>query len=146
MRALSAFSVAALTVAMTTGALAHVGIGPKQSRANSTQTYTIRVPAEGTVPTTSLDLEVPSGIEVISVGAPAGVTYELKKESTRVVRIVWSMTLQPGAVAELSFVARNPGPGQVFWKSHQHFADGTVSHYDGSAGSLRPAVPTTLLP
>ena len=146
MRTLSVFSVAALTVAMSTVALAHVSIGPKQSQANATQTYTIRVPAEGTVPTTMLQLEVPPGIEVVSVGAPAGISYELQKESTRVVRIVWSMSLQPGSVAELSFVARNPGAGQVFWKSHQHFADGTVNHYDGPAGSRRPAVPTTLVP
>ena len=146
MRTLSVFSVAALTVAMSTVALAHVSIGPKQSQAHATQTYTIRVPAEGTVPTTMLQLEVPPGIEVVSVAAPAGISYELQKESTRVVRIVWSMSLQPGSVAELSFVARNPGAGQVFWKSHQHFADGTVNHYDGPAGSRRPAVPTTLVP
>ena len=56
MRTLSVFSVAALTVAMSTVALAHVSIGPTQSQANATQTYTIRVPAEGTVPTTMLGL------------------------------------------------------------------------------------------
>lgn len=146
MRASHVVWATALTVAMGTGALAHVGIGPKQSQAHATETYTIRVPAEGTVPTTSLELEVPPGLEVISVSAPAGITYQMKEERKRVVGIVWSMALPPGSVAELSFVAKNPGPGQVLWKSHQHFADGSVNHYDGPAGSRRPAIPTTLLP
>jgi uncharacterized protein YcnI len=146
MRVASFLSTAALIVAMSAIADAHVGIGPKQSQANAAQTYTIRVPAEGTVPTTSLELEVPPGVEVISVHAPAGISYELKKEGARIVRIVWSMSLQPGAVAELSLMARNPGPGQVFWKSHQHFADGTVNHYDGPDKSRRPAITTTLVP
>jgi uncharacterized protein YcnI len=146
MRGVSFLGTAAFIVALSAVADAHVGIGPKQSQANATQTYTIRVPAEGTVPTTSLELEVPPGVDVVSVHAPTGVSYELRKQGARVMRIVWRMTLQPGAVAELSLVAKNPGPGQVFWKSHQHFADGTANHYDGPPGSRRPAIATTLTP
>ncbi len=97
MQTLSVFSVAAVTVALSTVALAHVSIGPKQSQANASQTYTIRVPAEGTVPTTMLHLEVPP--------AKSDVIFRYDE-------VVWNPPLPPGTFTQ----PNPPGLPPVFVK------------------------------
>lgn len=136
--------VVMMVLALGAVADAHVGVSPKQAVLNAVQTYTIRVPAEGNVATTLLELEMAPGLELVSVAAPDGVTHQLKNDGDRVVAVLWTMHLQPGSVVELSLVVKNPASGQILWKAHQHFADGTVNHYDGPPGSRRPALATTL--
>jgi hypothetical protein len=43
------------------------------------------------------------------------------------------------------FRARNPASGDVVWKAHQHFSDGTTADWIGGAGDKRPASVTKLL-
>lgn len=134
-----------IAVLISVAAEAHVRITPQASKAAATETYTARVPTEGKTATTSVQLDVPAGVTIVSASAPAGSTYELKREGDRIVAIVWTVEIQPGAVSELSFVARNPASGeQIVWKVHQRYADGTSSEWIGPAGSRAPA-PVTLL-
>jgi ketosteroid isomerase-like protein len=48
------------------------------------------------------------------------------------------------ASAEFVFRARNPAAGEILWKAHQHFNDGTVADWVGVAGDKRPASVTKL--
>jgi uncharacterized protein YcnI len=138
--------LAAAAIFVSTAAEAHVRIAPAESKAGAAQTYTARVPTEGTVATTSVQLDVPDGVTIVTVAAHAGATYELRRESERVVAVIWTVTIKPGENAELSFVARNPGNGdQIVWKVHQRYADGTSSEWVGPAGSRGPAPITKLL-
>ena len=138
-------AVAALFVC--TSAEAHVRILPAESKAATTETYNARVPTEGKVTTTEVQLDVPDGVAIESASAPSGASYELRKDGGRIVAIVWTTAIKPGASAMLSFVARNPKVGdQIVWKVHQRYADGTSSEWTGPAGSRGPAPITKLLP
>jgi uncharacterized protein YcnI len=127
-------------------AAAHVTVWPRESAAGAYEKYTVRVPTEGAVATASVELQIPEGVAVVSMAAPAGFTYELKKAANRVVGIVWTMKINPGEFVELGFMARNPRePGNISWKAVQHFVDGTKAEWVGPAGDKHPASVTRLV-
>lgn len=138
-----AFTVSALLVA--TAAQAHVSVRPRESKLGATEHYIVRVPTEGKVATTSVEVEVPQGVMVESVEPADGVTSEMKREGGRVVSITWTVTIDPGANREFSFTAKNPTEGtEIVWKAHQRYADGTSSEWVGAPGTRQPA-PVTML-
>jgi uncharacterized protein YcnI len=121
-------------------ALAHVTVWPQQSRADASERYTVRVPTEGQVTTTAIELEIPANVTITGVLAPAGFSYETVKDGNRTTRIIWHQDIKAGEVGEFVFFARNPsGAGTVMWKAHQRFADGSVTDWIGPAGDRRPA-------
>lgn len=134
-----------VAVLAMSAAAAHVVVSPRESRTGAYEKYVVRVPTEGTVATTSIELEIPADARFIAVGAPVGYTYELKKSGDRVVGIVWSMKINPGEFAEFAFMARNPKQGSsLTWKAIQHFVDGTSTQWNGVAGDKHPASTTML--
>lgn len=125
---------------------AHVTILPRESKTGATEKYSMRVPTEGQVTTTSVELEVPEGVTIASVEAPAGSQYETKKDGNRIVTITWTMEIKPGESQQFPFTASNPKQGaQIMWKAHQRYADGTSADWVGPAGDRRPASVTTLV-
>lgn len=119
---------------------AHVTVWPRESRTGAYEKYVVRVPTEGKVTTTSVELSVPEGVTLESMGVPAGFTYELKRTGERVTGIVWSMQIKPGEFAEFSFVARNPkDAGDIVWRAVQRFSDGTSTEWSGPRGDKHPA-------
>lgn len=119
---------------------AHVTVWPRDSRPGAYEKYVVRVPTEGTVATTSVELIVPQGVAIVSMGAPAGFTYELKRTGDRVTSIVWTMQIKPGEFAEFPFMARNPkGADEIVWKAVQHFSDGTSEQWSGPKDDKHPA-------
>lgn len=133
-------------VIAVTAANAHVAVFPRESQAGATERYTVRVPTEGRVATTSAELEVPQGVTVTGVLASGGWTQELKRDGNRIVGITWNMEIKPGEFAEFVFLARNPKEGsQIMWKVRQNYADGTSAEWFGPAGDRRPAAVTKLL-
>ena len=123
------------------GVQAHVRIQPTESPAGAQQTYTVRVPTEGDVATTWVELEIPAGVSVISVEGPS----ETKKIDNRIVSIIWRMEIPPGQSQQFVFVAQNPASGQeISWKAHQHFADGSSSDWIEGPEPRRPASLTKL--
>ena len=141
-----AFSLAAMLLVLPSLVAAHVGVRPRESRLGVEERYTVRVPTEGTVATTSVRLEVPPGVAVLEVMPVGGATFTTQKEGERIVAITWTKTIDPKEMAEFAFRARNPeGGAEISWKAHQHFADGTVTDWIGPAGTPRPAPVTTLM-
>ena len=137
------YTVSALLVA--TVAQAHVSVRPRESKAGATEKYTFRVPTEGKVATTSVEVEIPPGVTVTSVDPADGVKSEMKRDSGRVVSVVWTLTIDPGQNRELTFVAKNPSAAaEIVWKAHQRYADGTSSEWIGAAGTRQPAPVTSL--
>jgi uncharacterized protein YcnI len=138
-----AFGLSMIFVA--TAAHAHVTVRPRESKAGSTETYTVRVPTEGKVATSSVELEIPQGVTIDSVEPVDGAKPELKREGGRVVSITWTVTIDPGRNREFVFVAKNPSDAtEIVWKAHQRYADGTSSDWVEPAGSRRPAPVTKL--
>lgn len=125
-------------------ASAHVSVRPRESKVGAEERYTVRVPTEGTVATTHVQLEIPTGVTVLEVLPHDGATFETAKQGDRITAITWRKQIPPKAVAEFVFRAKNPEAGDVVWKAHQHFADGTTADWVGPAGDRRPASVTKL--
>ena len=140
------FAAALVCLALTLVVLdAHVVVTPRESTAGAEQTYTVRVPTEGTVSSTSLELDIPEGMHVMQVAAGDGFTFDVKKEGNRIVSITWKREIKPKEFALFTFTAHNPQPGALQWKAHQTFADGSMRHWIGERGSKEPASVTTIV-
>ena len=63
-------------------AFAHVTVRPAQSKPGVEEHYTVRVPTEGQVATTSLQLDIPEGVTVTDVPAAQGVQPEIILKAT----------------------------------------------------------------
>ncbi|MBI2186575.1 MAG: DUF1775 domain-containing protein [Acidobacteria bacterium] len=137
----------ALAIVTPAGAWAHVSITPRQSTAGATEKYTVRIPTEGKVTTVAAELEVPEGVIVETLQAPAGWTHEVKRADDRIVSIVWRADVRPGEFIEVAFVARNPRSGtRIVWTLRQRFADGTVTDWTMGPTGVRPTAVTQLAP
>lgn len=134
-----------LSILLPSLAAAHVGVRPRESKPGAEERYTVRVPTEGAVATTSVRLEIPDGVTVLDVEATPGATFNTEKRGDRVVAIVWTKEIPPKEMAEFVFRAKNPASGkEIAWKAHQHFSDKTVTDWVGPTGDTRPAPVTTL--
>ena len=130
-------------LAVTTVVRAHVTVWPQQSQAGAGERYTVRVPTEGQVATTSVELEVPADVTVTGVLVGAA-PYEVRRQGNRIVAITWKLDIKPAEVGEFVFFARNPKVGHIAWKARQRFADGTSADWVGVDGGRRPASVTRL--
>lgn len=124
---------------------AHVVVQPRESVAGAEQVYTVRVPTEGTVSTTSLELEIPEVLNVVQVAAGDGFTFDVRKEEDRIVAITWKREIKPKEFALFTFTAHNPPSGALQWKAHQTFADGSMRHWVGEPGTKEPASMTKIV-
>ncbi len=116
--------LATAVMLVTQLALAHVTVWPQQSKAGTAERYTVRVPTERNVSTLSVEVEVPAGVTVTGILAPAGFAYDVKRDGTRIAAITWKQEIKTGEVGEFVFFARNPAGAQIAWKAHQRYADG----------------------
>jgi len=138
-------TIAAIVLAWPSLAFAHVSVRPRESKPGVEERYTVRVPTEGNVATTHMRLEIPASVTVLEVVPQDGATFETDKQAGRISAITWKKEIPPKAAAEYVFRARNPTSGDIVWKAHQHFADGTVADWIGAAGERRPAAVTKLI-
>ena len=140
--------VALMAMVLSTGVDAHVSITPRESTQGATEKYTVRIPTEGKVATVAAELEVPDGVIVETLQAPAGFKYEVTRKEDRIVAITWTADVKPGEFIEVAFVARNPRQGaQLVWTLRQRFADGTVTDWTMAPnGTVRPTAVTKLTP
>lgn len=147
MRNFKKFSILAALTTFASVASGHVTVSPKASNLGAHEKYTVRVPTEGKVATTSIELMLPESVSFVAVQAPAGHTYELKQANGKVVGIVWKAKIDVNEFAEFSFMARNPkDEKELVWKAVQRFADGTSTEWSGPTGDKRPASVTKLAP
>ncbi len=127
-------------------ASAHVTVWPRESHTGAFEKYVVRVPTEGDVATQSVELRVPADVEIVSIGAPNGYTYEVKRAGSKITSIVWTMTIKPGEFAEFAFMARNPKQAaELRWEAVQKFVDGTSAEWTGPAKDKHPASVTRVL-
>jgi uncharacterized protein YcnI len=124
---------------------AHVTVAPRESQAGAVERYTMRVPTEGQVTTTSVELEVPADVTINEVVPGAAYRYDVRRDGNRIVAITWKQDIPPKASGEFVFLARNPASGQIAWKARQRFADGTSADWIGVEGDRRPASVTKIV-
>jgi uncharacterized protein YcnI len=131
---------------------AHVVVQPSQSAPGAEQVYTLVAMVEGNVASTSVELEVPAGLHVTQVASGEGFTFDVKKDTARIVAITGKKDMQPKQKPpRFTFTAHNPQSGTLQWKAHQTFADGSVRHWVAERGAktsdgkaLDPASITTI--
>ena len=144
MRAAIVMTVALLTASAVD---AHVTVWPQESKAGTGERYTVRVPTEGKVTTTDVELEVPADVRVSGVLVGGPFTYDFRREGDRIVAVTWKQDIKPGEYGEFVFFAVNPkAAGPVAWKVHQRYADGTSADWTGVEGDRRPASVTRITP
>jgi uncharacterized protein YcnI len=136
------FAMIVLTVPSL--AMAHISVRPRESKPGAEERYTVRVPTEGAVATTHVQLEIPADVTVLEVLPTDGATFETAKQGDRITSITRKKAIPPKQSAEFVFRARNPSSSEIVWKAHQHFADGTTADWVGAAGERRPAAVTKL--
>ena len=140
----SALTFIAALVAMP--AFAHVVVVPPQSAAGASQVYTVRVHNEEKVATTSIELEVPSGITVASVAPVKAGAFTTAKTGDRINKVTWEMNIPSNKYVELAFTATNPSKAmEVQWVVHQRMADGTVLDWSDKPGAHGRASTTKIL-
>tara|TARA_R110000868_G_scaffold379453_3_gene645269 strand:+ start:528 stop:989 length:462 start_codon:yes stop_codon:yes gene_type:complete len=133
-------------IVISASASAHVTVQPAEATLGATVIYTVRIPSEGKVATTVVELQIPEDVVILSVEGPADVE-ELRKLDDRIARIVWMAAIPPGEVREFKFEARNPAVGtEIVWKVHQLFEDATRSDWVEAKGGKRPVAGTRLIP
>ena len=137
-----ATAMAALLVAAQVDA--HVTVWPQESQAGGRERYTVRVPTEGQVSMTAVEIEVPADVRVTGVLVGGGYTYEARREGDRIVAITWTQEIKPGEYGEFVFFAVNPESEAIAWKARQRFADGTSADWVGAQTDRRPASMTLL--
>lgn len=80
-------------------------------------------------------------------GAPAGWTYDVKRQGGRIAAIRWRMDIKPGEFAEFAFVARNPqNTNRLVWTLREFFADGKVTDFTNGPDGLYPNAVVKLTP
>jgi uncharacterized protein YcnI len=133
--------LAAALLVLASPAMAHVRVLPFTSKTGARQTYTMKVPTEGSVTTTSVELEIPAGLSVISIADPA----QTRKVDGHIVSITWKVEIPPDKSQDFNFVAMNPKTDQdMAWKAHQHYADGTSRDWVDLPKTKSPASVTKL--
>ena len=87
--------VVVFMLALPTMAWAHVTVRPRESSPGAEEGYTVRVPTEGAVTTTSVRLEIPDGVTVLEVDMVDGATFETERSGDRIVGITWKKEIKP---------------------------------------------------
>lgn len=126
---------------ITSTALAHVTVAPNKSSPGAWETYSIKMPNEKTVDTTSLEIRFPAGLQVKSFEDKPGWTVEALRDSSGVITGArWAGKLPPERFVQFLIIAVNPKTGtDLAFTATQTYADGSVVSWSGEAGSKTPA-------
>jgi len=125
-----------VTLVFSATASAHVTVKPAEVVTAGFQTFTVNVPNEKTIPTTSVKVAIPSNVAHVSPTQKQGWEVTTEKEGTGENATVKSITWSGGAIGEglrdeFSFSAQVPEkPTELRWKAYQTYEDGTVVSWD----------------
>ena len=128
--------ISVLALAFSATASAHVTVKPAEVVTAGFQTFTVSVPNEKDIPTTSIKLVMPSGLEHVSPTQKAGWQIDIEKEgegeSAVVKSITWSgSTVGAGFRDDFTFSAKVPdNAAELQWKAYQAYSDGTGVSWD----------------
>ena len=113
---------------------AHVTVKPGEVASASYQTFTVSVPNEKDIPTTSVKVVVPENIASVTPTQKAGWKIEIEKnaDASKVTAITWLNGAIPAEQRdEFTFSAKTPDTsGEVQWKAYQTYSDGVVVAWD----------------
>ncbi len=115
---------------------AHVVVLPTSVGIGAFQEFTLAVPTEKNIPTISVRLVVPEGLQSVTPNVTPGWKIAVKKIGTGddvfVSEIVWSGgSIPDGQRGVFVFNAKMPAtPADLQWKAYQTYQDGSVVSWD----------------
>jgi uncharacterized protein YcnI len=127
-------------------AAAHAVMQPTASRPADLQRYTLTVPNERGVPTISVTLQVPDGIDFFLVENHPGWKTHVEKRNGRVVGVSFDGgTIPVDGYDTFHFIAKNPvQEGTIAWDVEQAYRGGEVVNWTGPPHSDTPASRTEI--
>jgi uncharacterized protein YcnI len=147
---MSLIIAAGLLLSITTVAEAHVVVNPSESTTNAYEKYTVRMPVEKDINTTGLTIEVPDGVDLVSVLPMESWDYDLEEDDDgRITSVVWTAKdggIKPNEFVEMSFIGANPSePADISWKALQTYEDDSVVEWTGAPDADEPASVTKIV-
>lgn len=129
-------------VALAVPAFAHVSIETDNARPGAESEYTITVPNESeSADTTSIEVQLPAGLEVTGFEAGKGWTMRVESE----ILVIDGGKLAPGERRDFRFTAVNPrDPGELEFPAIQTYSDGEEVRWVGTEDSDHPAARVTI--
>jgi len=124
------------TLAFSASASAHVAVKPAEVVTAGFQTFTIGVPNEKDISTTSVKLVIPAGLKHVQATQKAGWQIDVEKDGTgedaTVTSITWSGNeVKAGFRDDFTFSGQVPEKAtELQWKAYQTYSDGTVVSWD----------------
>lgn len=124
------------TLAFSASASAHVVVKPAEVVTAGFQTFTVGVPNEKDISTTSVKLVIPAGLKYVQPTQKAGWQIDVEKEGTgedaTVKSITWSGNeVKAGFRDDFTFSGQVPEKAtELQWKAYQTYSDGTVVSWD----------------
>lgn len=128
--------MAVVMLSMATVVKAHVSVKPAQVGIGAFQTFTVGVPNEKEVPTTSLRLVIPEGLNYVTPNVKPGWIISVKKsgegEEAKVTEISWTGgSIPAGQRDEFNFSAQTPKENsELKWKAYQTYQTGEIVAWD----------------
>lgn len=122
-----------MTLALSSTAVAHVVVKPTEVLSASFQTFTVSVPNEKDMPTTKVELKIPTAVQHVTPTQKSGWQIDVDTNNEdEVTGITWSGgTIDQGLRDEFTFSAQAPEKqGEVQWKAYQTYSDGTIVAWD----------------
>ncbi|MDB5259834.1 MAG: nuclear export factor [Candidatus Nomurabacteria bacterium] len=120
-------------LALSFTAFAHVVVTPNKVGIGMFQTFTIGVPSEKSIPTVSLKLLIPSGLDYVTPNVKPGWRIEVKKNSEgKITEIDWTGgNIPAGERDDFLFSAKAPiSTTNIQWKAYQTYKDGSIISWD----------------
>lgn len=124
------------TLAFSSSAFAHVVVKPAEVVTAGFQTFTIGVPNEKDISTTSIKLVIPDGLKYVQPTQKEGWQIDVEKDGTgedaAVKSITWSGNdVKAGFRDDFTFSGQVPEKTtELQWKAYQTYSDGTVVSWD----------------
>ncbi len=124
--------VSVLTLTLTASVAAHVTVKPSEVVTAGYQTFTVSVPNEKDIPTTSVRLDIPDSISSVTPTQKSGWEITVTNDNERITSVTWSGgSIGEGFRDEFTFSTRVPDEAtELQWKAYQTYADGTVVSWD----------------
>jgi len=120
--------------ASVTTVYAHVKVEPAEATAGKSQIFTITVPTEKEIPTTSIALTIPEGVSNVTPYAKAG--WDIQITDTQ---IIWTGgQILRDLKDEFRFSAKVDSKAEkLIWKAYQSYADASVVSWDQEPGTVK---------
>lgn len=118
-----------LIVLLAQPVFAHVTVKPSEVTVASYQTFTVGVPVEKDIPTVSVKVLLPAGLESVTPYVKNG--WKISATGTE---IVWTGgSIPAGQRDDFQFSAKTPAKeGHLIWKAYQTYSDGSVVAWDNA--------------